>query len=265
MNSEKTRQSNSKFTILLLLILILAGCAPVPAAPTSTAVTSTPLPPTATAAPTEIPTPTTNEPINLSRYSENKNPIPTRNALLPNLWTEIPTEKITLFPRHSYTYPGIDHAIDTNGGTWIVGYFGIIYQDANGEQTWYHLKNGLPRQFYSRVAVSPSGEVWVGGMDNTLLRFDGKKWIDEGARLPAPYDNRYSWLCYSQTITGIDFGPDGETWVMNNGLELYYQYDGQWINFPFPKSMLPVAGAGNCPLGLRVKSKSDIQIKLSPG
>ena len=41
-----------------------------------------------------------------------------------------------------------------------------------------------------------------------------------------PFDDRTDWICYSRLISGIDFGPDGSAWVMNNGIEIYHQVVG---------------------------------------
>jgi hypothetical protein len=177
----------------------------------------------------------------------------------PNLWSDISPDKITLYPYRRLN----DYVIDKQGGFWAVGGFGILHLDANGQETWYNLKNGLSRQYFTSIAISPTGEVWAGGTENALFHFDGEKWMDEGEKLPPPYDDGSGWLCYSENISGIDFGPDGETWVMNNGLELYYQVNGHWANFPFPKHLLPMAGGGACPQDMIVTSINDIKINMT--
>ena len=259
---------HAKNTLLLLLLLILAGCAPTPAEPTQTAITPTPLPPTATAAPTEIPTPKltpTPTTIYLTAKDENANSSQERSTNLPNPWTDISIGKYTVFPRQDIPTVWFDYAYDKRNGLWIAGSFGVLHKDLDGNHTWYPFNDTYPRPYFTRIAVSPSGEVWVTGKENLLFRFDGEQWIDEGKNLPLPSDDFVKWLCVSDTISGIDFGPDGKTWVMNGGIELYYQNNGHWERFPFPKDILPWAGGGNCPIGLRVISKSDIDIKLSGG
>lgn len=248
--------SHTKTTILLLLLLILTGCAPAPAAPTPTAVTPTSLPPTATLVPTPTLTP---GPIHLTDIDEDDNPYTHPKTAQPNLWTEIASEKITIYPYKRLN----DYVIDRHGGLWAVGGFGILHLDANRQETWYNLKNGLSRQYFTSIAISPAGEVWAGGTGNALFRFNGEEWINEGEKLPPPFDDGSGWPCYSKNISGIDFGPDGEAWVMNNGLELYYQVNGHWANFPFPKHLLPIAGGGACPQDLIVTSINDIKINMT--
>jgi ligand-binding sensor domain-containing protein len=175
----------------------------------------------------------------------------------PNLWTQIDKTDIAIY---SYNFSIADYAYDKDGSLWMVGGFGVLHRMPSGEQTIYSIKNGLSRQFFTHVAVSPTGEIWVGGIDNALFRFDGSQWIDEGEKLPSPYDDRTGWLCYSTNISGIDFGPDGSAWVMNGGIEIYTQTYGQWVNIPFPKEMLPFAGGGGCPRGLRVLAEDNITI-----
>jgi ligand-binding sensor domain-containing protein len=177
----------------------------------------------------------------------------------PNLWTRIDKNDITIYPYDVIS----DYTYDVDGSLWMVGGFGVLHRMPDGKQTVYSIKNGLSRQFFTRVAISPAGEVWVGGSENALFRFDGIEWIDEGEKLPPPYDDRSSWVCYSKKITGIDFGPDGSAWVMNGGIEIYTQVYGQWVNFPFPKEILPIAGGGGCPIGLRVLSEDNITIMRS--
>jgi hypothetical protein len=178
---------------------------------------------------------------------------------LPNLWTEIAKEKITFYPvkwLKDFTYA-------KDGSLWMVGGFGVIHQGLNGQQTWYSIKNGLPVNFFSRVAISPVGEVWIGGTNNALFRLNGEQWIDEGIKFPLPFDTREDWVCYSKDIVGIDFDNNGNVWAMNAGIEIYAQAYDQWVNFPFPKNMLPWAGGGACPQGIRVVSENNITIKRS--
>lgn len=179
----------------------------------------------------------------------------------PNLWTRIKKESITIFP---YDYVS-DYTYDANDSLWMVGGFGVIKKDMDGQQVWYSMKNGLPTNKYSSIAISPSGDIWIGGENNTLLRFDGKQWINEGENLPLPYDGRTLYLCYSKRIEGIDFDSDGSVWVMNGGIEIYHRvHDHQWVDVHFPKSMLPVAGGGGCPVGFRVVSTDNIVVEISP-
>jgi len=154
-----------------------------------------------------------------------------------------------------------DYTYAPDGSIWMVGGFGIIHREVNGEQDWYHIENELDHQFFTVVAISPDGEVWVGGTKNALYRFDGSAWINEGENLPNPYEDDFkSWVCYSTDISGIDFSPDGSPWVINNGIEIYTKVYNQWINFHFPKELLPMSGGGGCPLGIRVLSETDITI-----
>ncbi len=117
------------------------------------------------------------------------------------------------------------------------GGFGFLHLDANGQETWYNLKKGSLAAVLHGIAHLPHRRSVGRRYRKCLFHFDGEKWMDEGEKLPPPYDDGSGWLCYSENISGIDFGPDGETWVMDNGLELYYQVNGHWANFPFPKHL----------------------------
>ncbi|MFT3892532.1 MAG: hypothetical protein QM730_12925 [Anaerolineales bacterium] len=181
-------------------------------------------------------------------------------AAPPNLWTKIDKENFEIYPFNWVA----DFTYEEDGTLWIVGGFGVIRRKLDGSQTWYSIKNGLPKNFFTRVAISPKGDVWIGGTENALFRLDGENWNDEGVKLPQPFDDRTSYLCYSKAISGIDFSPDGSVWVMNNGIEIYTQVNGQWANFPLPKDILPIAGGGACPVGIRVLANNNITIKLSP-
>ncbi|MEA5077715.1 MAG: hypothetical protein VB013_04020 [Anaerolineaceae bacterium] len=175
----------------------------------------------------------------------------------PNLWTKIPENKMTLSLQNIVR----DYGYAPDGSYWAVGNFGVLHKEINGKTTWYSMLNGLPVNLFDVLAISPEGEIWVGGINNTVLRFNGNEWIDEGSHFPNPTDPRTDWLCYSKTIRGIDFDQQGNPWVMNSGIELYTKVYDQWINYAFPKEILPIAGGGACPLGLRVNSYKDITIK----
>ncbi len=246
---------------LSILILFLASCI----APdeertvveTSTLVvleSSTLLPPSFTPAAT-VPTPTT---VPFSQTT--LRPVQGADAWVtphyPDLWSRLDRSFITLYPYNHFS----DFAYAPNGDLWLVGGFGVIRQKSSGQQFWYSIQEGLPVNYFKSLAIAPNGEIWVGGSENSLFRFDGQEWHDEGQFLPAPLDSRTQWLCYSRNIFGIDFDQNGQVWVVNAGLELYTRQNGQWIDFGFPKDLLPNAGGGACPFGLRVVSPSRITI-----
>jgi len=245
---------------ILLLWLLLSGCS------THSATTSpvqTEITPNTEATPSysSKASSSTIETIYLESVENNPDSFYPELGDYPNLWTQIREDDITIYPFDWLA----DYTYDENGSLWMVGGFGVIKRDLDGHQIWYSMRNGLPSNSFSRVAVSPSGEVWIGGSNNTLFRLEGEKWVNEGEKLPLPFDDRTQlYVCYSKTITGIDFGPDGSVWVMNAGIEIYRHVYGQWINFPFPKEILPAAGGGACPLGIRVQADDNITIKLSP-
>ncbi len=175
---------------------------------------------------------------------------------LPNLWTLMDRSLITLYFHDRLN----DYVHAPNGERWLVGGFGVVRQQPNGEQTWFSIQNGLPVNYFQAIAIAPDGEVWIGGVENALFHFDGQVWHDEGQFLPHPSDGRSDWTCYSQTIFGIDFDQHGQIWVANGGLELYTRLDGHWVDFGFPKDLLPRAGGGGCPYALRVAAPDKITI-----
>lgn len=177
--------------------------------------------------------------------------------LLPDLWTNIDKSKIDIFPLAFFR----DYAYAKDGSMWMAGSFGVIHQTKDGHQDWYSIKNGLGITGVMSMGISPSDEVWVGGYEGELYRFDGKEWIDEGKNLPIPIDTRTHFSCYSHKITGIDFDKNGNVWIMTGGIELYTKVMSLWVNFPFPKEILPMGGGGGCPAGIRVVSNKDITIK----
>lgn len=244
-----------------LILLVVSGCNQ--CTPCIQSATGTPLeltPTTLTINPTITPTEVPSQPETIQfEPIKNDSTHPGQVNTTLNLWTKIGKEKISTYAINWLT----DYTYDKTGALWIVGGFGVIKRDLEGKQTQYSIKNGLPKNFFTRIAVSPAGDIWIGGADNALFRFDGAHWIDEGERIPPPFDDSTHYLCYSKDITGIDFDPEGSVWVMNSGIEIYRQAYGQWINVPFPKELLPVAGGGACPVGMRVKSERDITIKLS--
>lgn len=253
------------FFVLTLATIFIAGCAShkptMPLAHTTSVEQSTPEN-TPMVCPPPIPTETNPYTGNstweeVEEISDNHLPI----SSPPNLWTRIKGENITIFP---YDYVS-DFTYDANGSLWMVGGFGVIKKDMDGQQVWYSMKNGLPTNRYTSIAISPSGDVWVGGANNVLLRFDGQQWINEGESFPLPYDSRMHYLCYSKRIEAIDFDSNGSVWVMNGGIEIYHRVgEGQWVDVQFPKSMLPIAGGGACPVGFRVQSADNIIVEIGP-
>lgn len=177
----------------------------------------------------------------------------------PELWSRLDRSFITLYPYNHFS----DFAYALNGDLWLVGGFGVIRRTPGGQQSWYSIQDGLPVNYFKSLAIAPNGEVWVGGSENALFRFDGQEWHDEGQFLPPPLNSRTQWLCYSRNIFGIDFDQNGQVWVANAGLELYTFQDGHWLDFGFPKDLLPNAGGGGCPFDLRVFSPDRITITRS--
>ena len=241
--------STNKEYILLLIMALFSGCSSPPIYPLQVTPTDEIIPAVGT---------NSDFPRTETVYFERMQTPFERSSL--NLWSRIDKDKITIFP---YDYLA-DFTYDKDGSLWMVGGFGVINETPNGDQTWYSIKNGLPNTFFTTVAVSPEGNIWIGGRENALFRFDGEQWIDEGIKLPPPFDDRQNYLCYSKDISGIDFNPDGSVWVMNNGIEIYRQAYGYWSNIHFPKDLLPMAGGGACPEGIHVKSDDDVTIKIGP-
>jgi hypothetical protein len=252
-----------KCWVCIALVLILASCQASPAPPTPTialptleVTTASPTArPTPKAMPSQTPTATAEAVTPTSAGADSQFP---GSEHFPNPWTQIDKSKITLYP---FAFMA-DYTYDKDGALWIVGSFGVVRRERDNRQTWYSIKNSLSKNSFTTIAIDPHGDVWAGGSDNALFRFDGQQWIDEGDRLPPPYDDRTHYLCYSKDIRAIDFGPDGSVWVVNGGIEVYRRVFGQWINVPFPKEILPIAGGGACPEGIRVRAEDDIVIKI---
>lgn len=252
---------------LSVLILFLASCA-APVGERAVVETSTPvvldsptlLPPSPTPPRTFTPAATVPIPTTVPFSQNSLRPAQGVDAWItphyPELWSRLDRSFITLYPYNHFS----DYAYAPNGDLWLVGGFGVIRQTPSGQQSWYSIQEGLPVNYFKSLAIAPNGEVWVGGSENALFRFDGQQWHDEGQYLPAPLDGRVQWLCYSRSIFGIDFDQNGQVWVANAGLELYTFQDGQWLDFGFPKDLLPNAGGGGCPIGLRVFSPDRITI-----
>jgi hypothetical protein len=252
---------------LSILILFLASCA-APGGERAAVGTSTPvilesptlLPPSPTPPPMFTPAATAPTLTTVPFSQTSLRPAQGADAWVtphyPELWSRLARSFITLYPYNHFS----DFAYAPNGDLWLVGGFGVIRQTPSGQQSWYSIQEGLPVNYFKSLAIAPNGEVWVGGSENALFRFDGREWHDEGQFLPPPLDSRNRWLCYSRNIFGIDFDQNGQIWVANAGLELYTRQNGQWIDFGFPKDLLPDAGGGGCPIGLRVFSPDRITI-----
>lgn len=177
---------------------------------------------------------------------------------LPHLWREIDPEKISIY----YDNWIFDYAYAEDGSLWIVGTFGVMHVHNSGTRDWYNINTGMPVNTFRSVAISPSGEVWVGGTGNSLLHFNGEQWIDESLQLPPPFDPREDRDRNAKDIIAIDFDQNGNAWVINCETDIYTQVYNQWMNFQFPREIHWLTY--NCPNGLRVVSENDITIKI-PG
>ena len=165
--------STQKLGVLFAVLLLLTSCStpqPHPGKPTSS-----------TLQPSSTPERTPSSPGTLSFEVASSTPASPFDGM-PELWTKINPDKITFYPYDQFVY---DYAYASDGSVWLAGAFGIIHQTAAGKQTWYSVKNGLPNNTFTTIAISPTGDVWAGGPENLLLRFDGNNWIDEGERIPS--------------------------------------------------------------------------------
>ena len=253
----------SKTILLMLLVIILSGCVRPSSSGGDTQPTEYPtlVPltlPTFTPAPTQAATPTevVLQSETIMTQAESGSTSDSEYNAIPNLWSRIAAEYISIYP-----YDNIfDYTFAKDGSLWMVGNFGIIHEATNGEQTWYSIKNGLTKQYFTTIAISPKGVVWAGGTEKALYWFDGEQWVSEGENLPISLDERSSG--WGSKIEGIDFAPDGSTWVVTSEVEVYAQVYGSWVNIPFRNILLPVTGGGY-PMGLLVQSENDITILAS--
>jgi len=251
---------------VLFLVTMLAGCSSGSLSQPSRTLAATEIS-------TSIPTRETTVPRSTDIVAEYPDPTPIKTILVrddqktaektpyfagyPNFWTNIDKQKIELFPIDWIS----DYTYAKDGSLWFAGGYGVIHQFKDGKQDWFSMKNGLQVNDITSIAISPDQEVWVGGVDNSLYRYDGKVWIDEGINFPVLVDPRHEYVCSSTDIAGIDFDEKGNIWVLTGGMEIFTKVYGQWAYFPFPKNLLPMAGGGACPIGIRVVSEKDITIK----
>ncbi len=242
-------------------VFLLAGCAqPTPTSAPVKNVTASALP-TITASPTVQSTPILLPTEEVAFYSlETSNG---KQKIYPNLWTNIAPSKIQSY---TFSYP-IQSATGKDGSTWYIGYFGVIWQKPDGSQTLFSNEQPNPYGFptggdFRLVTVGPDGQVWVGGRNKILFRFDGKKWINEGENIPDMPGNP-SWLCYSKNVVGVDFDQIGSTWILTAEMEIYHLVKGQWINLPtrIPDKFMPFGGGRACPDGIKVYSPNNIIVK----
>jgi ligand-binding sensor domain-containing protein len=179
---------------------------------------------------------------------------------LPNLWTRINRDKFNIFPRNYAR----DFTYDKDGGLWIVGEFGVIYKGKNGTQNWYSIKTGLLNNDFNTIALAPNSDVWIGGSDNLLFRYDGKKWIDEGINLPVQ-ESILSYVgTYTREIRDIDFDKNGTIWILDSEFEFLTRINGRWVDFPIWKELLQFPYRVH-PMGFTIKSENDITVKISTG
>ena len=185
--------------------------------------------------------------------------------LFPKLWTSIAPAKIQ---NYTFSLP-IQSAVGGDGSTWYIGPFGIIWEKPDGSQILF--SNDLPNSYgfpagsnFRLITIGSDGQVWVGGRNKTLFRFNGKEWINEGDHIPNA-TGKPNWLCYDKQIVGIDFDLNGLTWILTAEMEIYYLENGIWNTFSnrIPDEFMPVAGGGACPQGMRVYSPNNIVIKRS--
>jgi hypothetical protein len=127
----------------------------------------------------------------------------------PNSWTNINPNKIQ---NHTFSYP-IESVTGKDGSIWYMGPFGIIRQKPDGNQVLF--SNDPPNAYgfpdgndFRLITIGPDGQVWVGGRNKVLFRFNGEEWVNEGKNLPnAP--GKPDWLCYNKQIVGFDFDQEG--------------------------------------------------------
>ncbi len=185
--------------------------------------------------------------------------------IFPNHWTAINPNKIQSY---SYTSP-IGSALGQDGSTWFLGSFGVIWQKPDGSQVRF--SDEFPNLYgfpsiheFAFITIGPDEQVWVGGWNKTLFRFDGTDWLDEGKNIPEGGGNP-ELSCYSKHIVGIDFDESGSPWIMTREIEIYYLQNGQWTNFEHQVSdyLMDNAGGGGCPLGIKIDSTNNIMIRMA--
>lgn len=184
--------------------------------------------------------------------------------IFSNHWTAINPNKIQSY---SNSYP-ISSVLGQDGSTWYLGPFGVIWQKIDGSHVWFsdkfpNLYGFPPVHEFAFITIGPDGQVWVGGRNKILFRFDGTDWVDEGKNIPEGKGNP-NWLCYSKDILDIDFDESNSPWILTSEIEIYYFRNDQWINFQpqIPNDLMPFAGGGGCPDGVKVDSANNIMIKM---
>jgi signal transduction histidine kinase/ligand-binding sensor domain-containing protein len=113
------------------------------------------------------------------------------------------------------TYHGTSYALlaASNGDLWIVGYRTLqCWHDGQLEE----VKLPRPIERFSAIAEDAAGNIWVGARD-IVLRFDGKKFVDESPLLPIS----------GRRVSCLHGTPDGSMWIGCGGVGLLRIKDGR--------------------------------------
>jgi ligand-binding sensor domain-containing protein len=110
------------------------------------------------------------------------------------------------------------------GELWCTTRFGILHYTG---RTWevFDRKNGLPTEYFTRVAGDPSGTVWFATFDGEIVSYAAGKWIVLGRESNLP----------AGAVMDLDLDPAGNPWVVTRTGEVAHRAQGVWARMGLPR------------------------------
>jgi len=127
-------------------------------------------------------------------------------------------------PPEPYADEMTDLAPVETGEIWATTRFGVLHYTGRAWEV-FDRKNGLPTEYFTRVARDPTGTIWFSTFDGLVLTCAGGKWSTMAGESGLP----------AEPVEDLALDPSGSPWVVTRRGEVAHFVQGTWARLHLPQ------------------------------
>jgi len=117
-----------------------------------------------------------------------------------------------------------DLVASETGELWVATRFGVLHFTGRAWEV-FDRKNGLPTEYFTRVARDPSGSLWFATFDGGVVSLASEKWTIYGRENGLP----------ANAIEDLALDAGGKPWIVTRSGEVAHFVQGAWTRMDLPR------------------------------
>jgi len=117
-----------------------------------------------------------------------------------------------------------DFVASETGELWVTTRFGVLHFTGRAWEV-FDRKNGLPTEYFTRVAMDPSGSLWFATFDGVVVSLASGKWTTYGMEKGLP----------ANAVEDLALDAGGNPWIVTRSGEVAHFVQGAWARMDLPR------------------------------